>query len=50
MNELFLSGWKEGHKTESTKQIHLVNKLITFFLNESHEKGMVSHWKGYHAD
>lgn len=27
-----------------------VNKLITFFLNESHEKGMVSHWKGYHAD
>lgn len=23
VNELFLSGWKEGHKTESAKQIHL---------------------------
>lgn len=27
MNELFLSGWKEGHKTESTKQIHLSEKV-----------------------
>lgn len=23
VNELFVSDWKEGHKTESTKQIHL---------------------------